>query len=612
MKRNLFKNSSIGLLLAGAIISNNSCTIMKRKYRSGYYITPPGISISKNHGKSISNNYPKFTFNDQNTILKSDNQTENPPSLHSTAFLSDKTNTINEYAFIFPDTTNKENNLIVNKNNKITYRNHHSDFGHFPTNILFEILKNRKLQDILKAERKITSYTKDKNKDRERIEKMWSDCGLNFKTVLKLVTIFGIMGAHYWYSRKYFIGCLNTFVFLGTLTGLIALFMSPAAAPIILAFYGIPNIIWWQIDVARVKDGSFKPECYYYGSSNEEKSLPPKTILYPIVISGSKADGTLKVGYEIKPEIISQTIYDQRTGSAYIVYHEKPIDMSQYEIDQNELERKVMEYCNNWGYKGYNFFESSKKECVDMDVANRVCKKYRFTHECQCTDTPNNSGQGQNNNNNTGNVDNKIKSLGTAFLISNDGYAVTNYHVIDDASNPNKIELYDTHNKISYTAKVIAKDIRNDLALLKIEDDKFGKQYLPYSISNKSPRVGEEVFVIGYPEADKLGTEPKFVDGKISALSGVQDDMSSYQLTTPVYPGNSGSPLFNKNGEIIGVINAKFKSGDNVSYAIKKTALINLLESNNVVYPSVNNLQNKSTEDKIQIIKKYVYLVIIK
>lgn len=574
---------------------------MKRKYRNGYYIAQSNNKKHTNLNEYIQNKQsPPNKKNSPFTHIAS--TSENTSTLISNTLIYQDTLLPNKFAFKYFQLKNEDNKFLTHKNKFLT-RNH-SPLPNISHDHLFEIIKKRKLQDILKLERSIISP----QKDRDKIEKVWSDCGLNFKTALKMVTIFGLIGAHYWYAKKYTVGCLNTFVFIGTLSGITAIFISPPAAGILLGFYGVINVIWWQIDIHRVKDGSFKPDCY----KNYEESRPyiePKIKITPIIISGSKADGTLKVAYDIPTEVIPFTRYDAYTNQVYVTYQEKPIDWDKYELDKSQLRDKVMEYCSNWGYKGYNFFESGKREC--LDYRNGACYKYRYIHECQCTDTPNNAGNSESNNNSS-TVKNEIKGTGTAFLISSDGYLITNYHVIEDVTNFNNITIFDTQKKTSYKAKLIANDIRNDLALLKIEDEKFDtKTTVPYTISTQSPRPGDDVFVVGYPHASALGIEPKFVDGKISALSGFRDDLSSYQLTTPVYPGNSGSPLFNKDGEIIGVINERYTKGDNVSYAIKKSALINLLETQNINLPNTNLLKNKPIQDKIDAIKKCVYLVVI-
>lgn len=472
------------------------------------------------------------------------------------------------------------------------------------------ILKNQSpLQVPFKAQKIIKKSqlkTQKKERDENEIEKKWEKCGLNYHTALKKVKKWGFMGSHYFYSGNYFAGILNFILFFVTCMGIIALTFDPASALTIIFFYGGINFLWWRVDVGRVKKGALYPRCYT--SQPTKPSKPQKILLNPVVFSGSKADGTLQIGYEISPIINTSNRYDLSTGRSYTVYEELPISWDMYDINRPALEKKALEYCQNWGYKGINFFESVKRECMEYDKQNGVCYRYRFVYECQCTETSVNAGQ-----NEEGSVKNQIKSLGTGFLISPEGYVITNYHVVSDIAGPDKIEVYDNFKKTVYKAKVIAKDIRNDLALIKIENGNFTVPgSLPYAISSKQARVGDEVFVIGYPDASVLGTEPKFVDGKISSLTGVMDDNATMQLTTPVYPGNSGSPLFDSDGNIIGIINAKYKPGDNVSYAIKKTALINLLEANGIEIPKNNSLKNVSLQDKIDNIKKYVYLIIIK
>jgi S1-C subfamily serine protease len=90
-----------------------------------------------------------------------------------------------------------------------------------------------------------------------------------------------------------------------------------------------------------------------------------------------------------------------------------------------------------------------------------------------------------------------------------------------------------------------------DLAKLKI-----GLQtphYLPLAAA-ASTKVGDPAFTVGYPVPDLLGNESKFTDGSVSALSGMFDEATLMQVTVPVQPGNSGGPLLNNRGQVIGVI----------------------------------------------------------
>ncbi|MBI5741438.1 MAG: trypsin-like peptidase domain-containing protein [Nitrospirae bacterium] len=176
-------------------------------------------------------------------------------------------------------------------------------------------------------------------------------------------------------------------------------------------------------------------------------------------------------------------------------------------------------------------------------------------------------------------VDNKPNeksevSFGTAW-ISEYGYIVTNYHVIDKSK---KIRLIKSDGK-NIEAYIFRRDSANDIALLRVDD--ISKLPPGLSISNKSSLLGSKVFTIGFPHPDMLGTSPKLNDGIISGLSGWQDDPRTYQISVPVQAGNSGGPLLNENGEVVGIVSYKIDAlavfrwtGDlpeNVNYAVKST-----------------------------------------
>lgn len=108
-----------------------------------------------------------------------------------------------------------------------------------------------------------------------------------------------------------------------------------------------------------------------------------------------------------------------------------------------------------------------------------------------------------------------------------------------------------------------------------------------------------------------MGCEVKFTDGRISSKTGYQGDISTYQVSVPEQPGNSGGPLFNFDVNIIGIVNAKIMAADNVSYAIKSNYLKNLLDvlPENMVIPNDTSLSLKSLTEKIKIISNYVVLI---
>jgi hypothetical protein len=171
---------------------------------------------------------------------------------------------------------------------------------------------------------------------------------------------------------------------------------------------------------------------------------------------------------------------------------------------------------------------------------------------------------------------------GTGFFVSADGYIVTNNHVINNA----KKILVTTSYGASHEAQVVKRDVNNDLVILKIS----GKNYPFINISSSSEvQRGEKVYTLGFPQIGIQGSAPKLTDGVISSLSGLGDEPTTFQITNPIQPGNSGGPLFTEDGDVIGVIvstldalavaKATGNLPQNVNYAIKSNYLIELLRT---------------------------------
>ncbi len=173
---------------------------------------------------------------------------------------------------------------------------------------------------------------------------------------------------------------------------------------------------------------------------------------------------------------------------------------------------------------------------------------------------------------------------GTGFLFSTTDYVITNWHVVKGAGSI--LAKFTNGEKVQ--AKVVAKDIRSDIAVLKLE------QSSPLSATkiklgdSSQARMGEKIFTIGYPASKIMGEKPKYSEGVINAMTGLKDDPAFFQVSLPVQPGNSGGPLFNERGEVIGITTASLSSfamdamgaiAQNVNYAIKSSFLKNLLST---------------------------------
>lgn len=165
-----------------------------------------------------------------------------------------------------------------------------------------------------------------------------------------------------------------------------------------------------------------------------------------------------------------------------------------------------------------------------------------------------------------------VKATGTGFAISNDGRIITAYHVVREAE---KIEVR-FNDEEWVEAKLLKHSQANDIAILKI--DKKLTSFLKVE-NTKVLELGDKVFTIGYPVIGVLGEEPKYTEGTVSSLSGVQGEDSLLQVSVPIQPGNSGGPLVDDNGDVVGLITSTaaieyflISSGSlpqNVNWAIK-------------------------------------------
>lgn len=209
-------------------------------------------------------------------------------------------------------------------------------------------------------------------------------------------------------------------------------------------------------------------------------------------------------------------------------------------------------------------------------------------------------------------IEEPTKWTGSGFSLL-DGYVVTNYHVIDEARN---IKVYGINGDFNQgsQAKVIGVDKTNDLALLKLNTlTPSVNDVVPYSIKRPMAEVGEDIYVLGYPITQLLGNEIKLTNGIISSRSGFEGNVSNYQITAPVQPGNSGGPVFDKNGNVIGIVVAGIDNhiAQNANYAIKTSCLYNLVESvaNESIFPKGKNMVGLSLSEQVKKIKEYVYYI---
>ncbi len=200
---------------------------------------------------------------------------------------------------------------------------------------------------------------------------------------------------------------------------------------------------------------------------------------------------------------------------------------------------------------------------------------------------------------------------GSGFFLSADGYLATNYHVVENGTEI-YIDVFFNSQKKTYKASVIKTDPDNDIAVLRITDKNFKKlSPLPYTLKMIGVNVGEKVFAMGYPQIDLQGNEVKVTDGIISSKTGFQNDNKSYQISAPIQRGNSGGPLFDNTGSLIGMTSAGLPDSQNVGWAIKITYLNNLLDliPNFPSLPTKTTISELSFTEKIKVLSKFVVLI---
>ena len=233
--------------------------------------------------------------------------------------------------------------------------------------------------------------------------------------------------------------------------------------------------------------------------------------------------------------------------------------------------------------------------------------------------------EGNNNNGNNNfnpNSKNWIGS-GSGIVLSKSGLIATNHHVIDE-SNYIEVELTYKGEIKSFKAKIIKTDEINDLAILRIDDDRFESfDDIPYNFSTEIKKTGSKIYALGYPSAINseggeglMGKEIKFTDGRISAKTGIGGSPIFYQTTAPLQGGNSGGPLFDEKANLVGINTAILESDkfENVSYSVKSRFLLNLIEvlPEEFDLPDNEKTGRKSIEGQIEILSKFVALVKVK
>jgi serine protease Do len=204
----------------------------------------------------------------------------------------------------------------------------------------------------------------------------------------------------------------------------------------------------------------------------------------------------------------------------------------------------------------------------------------------------------------------EIKGGGSAFLIDGKGYLVTNAHVIRN----NKKGIIVTNSKgEEFRAVILVTDASKDIAILKIQDDDFKTMAgLPYGIRKSTTDIAEPIFTTGYPDN-------KFVygEGYLSSITGFNGDTLSCQIAVAANPGNSGGPVFNKNGEVIGILSTREEQAEGVVFAIQSKYIVQMVNElkkadtsfTNVKLPANSQVRGMDRVQQVKKIQDYIFMV---
>ena len=175
---------------------------------------------------------------------------------------------------------------------------------------------------------------------------------------------------------------------------------------------------------------------------------------------------------------------------------------------------------------------------------------------------------------------------GTGFALNNKGYFITSYHMVKNADS-----VFVTNSLLDRaSAKLVASESSLDIAIYKIDNiAAIENLAFPFSFKDISSEIGDKIFTLGYPRRDAV-----YGEGALSSMTGFNNDTTMYQISIPVNPGNSGGPLMDEQGNIIGVIRGKQSSAEATGFAIKS----------NFIKQTIEKLENEELKKELSLSTK--------
>lgn len=202
----------------------------------------------------------------------------------------------------------------------------------------------------------------------------------------------------------------------------------------------------------------------------------------------------------------------------------------------------------------------------------------------------------------------EARTGGTAFLVDPKGLMITNAHIVQHSKN---IRVVNNKGQ-QFNAFVVKLDVNRDVAFIKIDDSRF-KTFspLPYSIRKSSTKLAEPIFTLGFPRDEIV-----YGEGYLSARTGYKGDTLSCQIAVPANPGNSGGPVFNNYGEVIGILSARETKTQGAVFAVQSKYIYDALEElkNNKLYegvklPSKSSIAHLSKMQQVEKIQDCIFMV---